>query len=73
MLKLVKDIKFTAELIFKLISEFNINNHSENLNFIIEDEHLECLSTSQLASNLSNHFDLDVERLRQNLNKDLLT
>ena len=73
MSKLVKDIKFTAELILELISEFNINNHPENLNFFIEDEQLECLSASELASNLSNHFDLDVERLRQVLNKDLLT
>ena len=73
MSKLVKDIKFNAELILELISEFNINNHPENLNFFIEDEQLECLSVSELASNLSNHFELDVERIRQVLNKDHLT
>ena len=57
----------------ELISEFNLYFHLEILNFFIEDEQLWCLSASELASNLSNHFELDVERLRQVLNKDLLT
>ena len=72
MSKLLENKIFSAELILDLITGFNSDNHPEELNFFNEDERLECLASDVLASKLYEHFTVDVERLRQLLNKETL-
>lgn len=63
------DIKFSADMLLKLIEKFN-GEYPEELNSFTEGKALEVLSAEDLATKLFKNFGVDVERVRSILNKE---
>ena len=66
------DVKFSADMLLKLIEKFN-GEYPEELNSFKEGEALELLSAEDLSTKLYRNFGVDVERVRSVLNKDALS
>ena len=66
------DVKFSADMLLKLIEKFN-GEYSEELNSFEEGEALELLSAQELSTKLYKNYGVDVERVRAVLNKDTLS
>ena len=60
---LSRDFLFTADLILKLISKYQGDNHidEDTLNEFKDNEKLECISCDQLEKRLDKRFKVDVE------------
>jgi len=60
---LSRDFPFTADLILKLISKYQGDNHidEDNLNEFKDNEKLECISCDELEKRLDKSFKVDVE------------
>ena len=66
------DVKFSADMLLKLIEKFN-GEYQEELNSFKDGEALELLRAEDLSTKLYKNFGVDVERVTSVLNKDALS